>query len=69
MNGKEKMLDGKGNLIGTGNQTKGNLFYLDLAKSSCFLAQVEEIWLGHKRMFHVNFDNMVTIVYEKYVSK
>ena len=33
MNGKDKLLDGKGNLVGTGNQTKGNLFYLDLTKS------------------------------------
>ena len=34
MNGKAKLLDGKGNLVGTGNQTKGNLLYLDLTKSS-----------------------------------
>ena len=30
MNGKARLLDGKGNLVGTGNQTIGNLFYLDL---------------------------------------
>ena len=55
MNGKVNLLDGKGNLVGTGKQTKGNLFYLDLSESSCFIAQVEEIWLWHKRMCHVNF--------------
>ena len=42
MNGKDKLLDGKGNLVGSGNQTKVNLFYLDLSKSSYFIAQVEE---------------------------
>ena len=42
MNGKVKLLDGKGNLIGSSKQTKGNLFYLDLKESSCFIAQVEE---------------------------
>ena len=61
MNGKARLLDGKGNLVGTGNQTKGNLLYLDLTDSSCFLAHVEESWLWHKRMCHVNFDNLVTI--------
>ena len=30
MNGKAKLLDGKGNLARSGNQTIGNLFYLDL---------------------------------------
>ena len=40
MNGKANLLDGKGNLVGTGMQTKGNLFYLDLNGSSCFITQV-----------------------------
>ena len=38
--GKAKLLDGKGNLVGSGKQTKGNLFYLDLGENSCFIAQV-----------------------------
>ena len=42
MNGKANLLDGKRNLIGTGKQTKGNLFYLDLNGSSRFISQVEE---------------------------
>ena len=40
MNGKAKLLDGKGNMIRSRKQTKGNLFYLDLSESSCFIAQV-----------------------------
>ena len=61
MNGKAKLLDDKGNLIGSGKQTKGNLFYLDLGECSYFIAQIEEIWLWHRRLCHVNFDNLVKI--------
>ena len=42
MNGEAKLLDDKGNLVGLGKQTKGNLFYLDLGEWSCFISQVEE---------------------------
>ena len=59
MNGKERLLDDKGNLIGLGKQTKGNLFCLDLGDCLCFIAQVEESWLWHKRLCHVNFDNLI----------
>ena len=61
MNGKEKLLDEKGNLVGSGKQTKGSLFYLDLNKSSCLISHIEERWLWHKRLCHVNFDNLVKI--------
>ena len=45
MHGKERLLDDKEKLIGSGKQTKGNLFYLDLGDCSCFIAQAEESWL------------------------
>ena len=45
MNGKAKLLDGKGNLVGSGKQKKGNLFYLGLSEISCFISQVEECWI------------------------
>ena len=61
MNGKAKLLDDKGNLVGSRKQTKGNLFNLDIGECSCFIAQTEEIWLWHRRLCHVNFDNMVKI--------
>ena len=61
MDGKARLLDRKGKLIGSSKQTKGNLFYLELGECSCFIAQVEEIWLWHKRLCHVNIDNMVKI--------
>ena len=61
MDGKARLLDSKGKLIGSDKQTKGNLFYLELGECSCFIAQVEESWLWHKILCHVNFDNMVNI--------
>ena len=61
MHGKALLLDDKGKLIGSGKKTKDNLFYLDLGECSCFIAQVEESWLWHRRLCHVNFDNMVKI--------
>ena len=67
MNRKAKLLDGKGNLVGSGKQTKRNLFYLDLSESSCFIAQVEESWLWHKILCHVNFDNQIKISKNKRV--
>ena len=67
MDGKARLLDSKGNLVGSSKKTKGNLFYLDLSESSCFIAQVEERWLWHKRFCHVNFDNLIKIRKEKRV--
>ena len=55
------MLNNKGILVGSGRQTKGNLFYLELSECSCFIAQVEESWLWHKRLCHVSFDKLVKI--------
>ena len=54
-------MDDKGQLIGSGNQTKGNLFYLDLGECSCFIVKVEGSWLWHRMLCHANFDNMVKI--------
>ena len=50
MKEKAKLLDEKGNLVGSGKQTKCNLFYLDLSDCLCFIAQIEESWLWHKRL-------------------
>ena len=55
INGKSNLLDGKRNLVGIGRKTKGNLFYLDLNGSSCFISQVEERWLWHTSLCHVIF--------------
>ena len=60
-NRKLKIIGDKGNLIGTGVQTKGNLFYLDPIFDICLFVKAEDVWLWHKRLFHVNFDNHVSI--------
>ena len=49
-----------GELIESGDQTRGNLFYLDLANEKCLFAQHENIWC-HTRLCHVNFENLVSI--------
>ena len=67
MDENAKLLDGKGNMVGSSKQTKGNQFYLDLGESSCFIAPVEESQLWHKRLCHVNFDNLVKIIKYKRV--
>src|SRR5271156_94489 len=48
-------------MIGTGEQTKGNLFYLNDTNITCLMNRNEDIWLWHKRLCHVNFDNMMKI--------
>ena len=64
---KAKIYDANGELIGSGDQTRGILFYLDLLEDTCLFAKFEEIWLWHKRLCHVNFDNLVRIVKMKKV--
>ena len=61
MHGMARLLDDKGNMVRSGKKTKGNLLYLELGEFSCFISQVEESWLWHRRLCHVNFDNMVKI--------
>ena len=53
--------DAKGELIGSGDQTRGNLFYLDISSETCLIVKFDDVWLWHKRLFHVNFDNLVNI--------
>ena len=37
------------------------MFYLDLSDETCLFAQYDDIWLWHRRLCHVNFDNLVSI--------
>src|SRR5271156_6793050 len=54
-------------MIGTGEQTKGNLFYLNDTNITCLMARNEDIWLWHKRLCHVHFDNMIRIINKRKV--
>ena len=38
-----------------------NLFYLDIEDATYLLVKFDNVWLWHKRLCHVNFDNLVSI--------
>ena len=46
-NRKVKIYDDDRNMVGTREQTKGNLFYLDPIVDICLFAKVEDVWLWH----------------------
>src|SRR5271156_5775026 len=47
-------------MIASVSKTKGNVFHLN-SDVSCFVAKVDDSWLWHKRLCHINFDNIVKI--------
>ena len=51
----------EGKINGSGDQTKDNLFYLDKVSETCLMVKYDDVWLWHKRLYHVNFDNLVNI--------
>ena len=50
-----------GKLIRKGDQTRGDLFYPNMDEATCLVVEFDGVWLWHKRLCHVNFDNMVSI--------
>ena len=56
-----KIYDTDGNLIGKGDQTRSNLFYLDMEDVAFCVVRFDDVWLWHKRLCHVNFDNLISI--------
>ena len=56
-----KIYDTNGKLIGKGDQTRSNLFYLDIENTTCLVVKFDDVWFWHKRLCHVNFDNLVNI--------
>ena len=51
----------EGELSGSGERLKGNLFYLDETTKTCLMVKSDDVWLWHKRLCHVNFDNLRNI--------
>ena len=47
--------------IGKGDQTRSNLFYLDIEDVTCLITKFNNVWLWHKRLCHVNLDNLISI--------
>ena len=58
---KTLIYNSKGELSGSGERTKGNLFYLDESIETCLMVKSEDVWLWHKRLFHVNIDSLTNI--------
>ena len=56
-----KIYDTNGKLMGKGDQTRGNLVYFDMDDATCLVVEFDDVWLWHKRLCHVNFDNLVSI--------
>ncbi|GLJ42624.1 hypothetical protein SUGI_0883450 [Cryptomeria japonica] len=58
-NGVCKIKGKNGELMATGMKTKGNLFQLNANISACLMAKFDDSWIWHRRLYHVNFDNIV----------
>ena len=41
----DKLYDTDGKLIGKGDQTRGNLFYLDIEDATCLVVEFDDVWL------------------------
>jgi hypothetical protein len=54
--------EGSGKLVATTIRTPNNIYILnEIGKERCCLGKENESWLWHKRMGHMNFDNLVKI--------
>ncbi|GLJ55713.1 hypothetical protein SUGI_1196780 [Cryptomeria japonica] len=52
--------DSTGQVVVEGKRIDGNVYNLkECYESQCMLRQVDEIWLWHQRLCHINFDNLV----------
>ena len=50
-----------GKIVATASRAPNDIYVLDEATTACLLAKEDESWLWHKRMGHINFDNIVRI--------
>ena len=48
-------------IVATASRAPNAIYVLDEATKACLLAKEDESWLWHKRMGHINFDNLVKI--------
>ena len=37
------------------------MFYLDIEDATCLIVKFDDVWLWHKRLCHVKFDNLFSI--------
>ena len=65
-NNVAKIYDTNGRLIGRNDQTRINLFYLDIEDATCLVVKFDDVWLWNKSLCHVNFDNLsISVTWEK----
>lgn len=50
-----------GKIMATASRAPNDIYVLDVATKACLLAKEDESCLWHKRMGHINFDNLVRI--------
>jgi hypothetical protein len=48
-------------LVGTATRTSSNIYILDEEKEKCYLGSEDESWLWHKRLGHINFENLIQL--------
>jgi hypothetical protein len=49
-------------LVGTTARTSNNIYVLsEIGNEKSFLGKEDESWLWHRRMGHMNFDNLVKV--------
>jgi hypothetical protein len=52
--------EGSVKLLVIAPRTSSNVYILDIKEEEkCYMSQVDQIWLWHKRMRHLSFDNMI----------
>jgi hypothetical protein len=54
--------EGSGKLVATAARTSSNIYVLsEIGYENCCLGKKDESWLGHRRMDHMHFDNLVKV--------
>ncbi|GLJ07858.1 hypothetical protein SUGI_0075690 [Cryptomeria japonica] len=54
--------DSTSQIVAEGKRTDGNIYNLkECYESQCRIGQVDESWLWHQRLGHINFDNLVAV--------
>ena len=49
-----------GRLVGTAVRNSSNVYILE-NEEHCYMSMIDEIWLWHRRLQHLNFDNIVKV--------
>ena len=49
-----------GRLVGTAVRNSSNVYILE-NEEQCYMSMIDESWLWHRRMGHLNFDNLMKV--------